>query len=247
MPISILPERPPYIPEESWLNLERIYGSADNVCRRDEHGTAYIDVNAMDVLIESTGAHHVIRAWRRFKSQADGHGLRSAGSHDAVINWHEFLAYHQSREQELTASRQSPHQEYTRLARHPYRNAEEAWAAVKNVEPIPALANLDLTGVAEYLTRQAEALRSPGATRDAGDEAVEPAGATVSDCFSRAGLWWVVAFFALVVVLILAVIASGGTILALAGAVLPILLAAGIGASIAGVIALVTCLVDSAL
>jgi hypothetical protein len=243
MPISILPQKPPYIPQHSWDNLVHVYGSADNVCRRDASGSAYIDVDAMDALVESTGARPVIREWQRFKSQADGNSLHSAGPHDAVAGWREFMAHHQSGDQEPMASHQSRRQEFTGLAQHPYRHAEDAWTAAKNVEPIPAIQNVNLVGMADYLTRLVEAMRSPESDPGTGDETLEaPAEVTVGDCFAQAGLWWVAVFFFALVVLIIGVIVTGGGLAAVAAGILGILIGAGIWATLGGIIALVVCL-----
>ena len=236
MTISILPQKPPYIPQYHWDNLVRVYGSADNVCRRDASGRAYIDVDAMDTLVESTAAGPIIRSWQRFKSQSDRNLLRSAGPHDAAVSWREFMTSHQPH-----------HQEFTRLARHSYREAEDAWTAAKNIESIPVITNINLAGMADYLTRLADGLRSPESALGTEDEALEaPAKATVGDCFAQAGLWWVIwwviVFFFALVVLIVGIVVSGGGLAAVAAQILVILIGAGIQATLGGVIALVICL-----
>ena len=68
--------------------------------------------------------------------------MRSAGPHDAIASWREFMASHQQH-----------HQEFTRLAQHSYREAEDAWTAAKNIESIPVITNVNLAGMADYLTR----------------------------------------------------------------------------------------------
>jgi hypothetical protein len=243
MTISILPQKPPYIPQHHWDNLVRVYGSADNVCRRDASGRAYIDVDAMDALVDSTAAHPIIRSWQRFKTQSDRNLLHSAGPHDAVSSWREFMTAHQSGDREFIAVHQPHHQEFTRLAEHPYRDAEEAWTAARSVESIPAITNVNLSGMADYLTRMAHALRSAEPTLDTEDEALEaPEKASVGDCFAQAGLWWVIVFFFALVVLIVGIAMSGGGLAAVAAQILGILIGAGIWATFAGVIALVVCL-----
>lgn len=244
MAISILPQKPSYISQQSWDHLVNCYGSADNICLRDANGRAYIDVGAMDALVETTAARPIIKAWQQFKSQSDNTLLHSAGPHDAVLGWREFMTSHQTSPlgRDGAAIINGHQQEFLQLAQHPYKSTEDAWIAAKNVEVIPEVQDVSLAGMADYLSRLVAALSSPSAvpTRE---KAIEvPAAATVGDCFAQAGLWWVIVFFFFLVTIIVGVIVSGGGLAAVAASILGILIASGIWATLGGIIALVICL-----
>lgn len=268
MTVSLLPRRPGFMSADQWEFFTAVYGSLDNICRVDSDGNPYVDVDAMDLLVNGVGAPTVVVAWETLKADVDPGSLHSVQPEDGILGWAGFMRSHQepspaglsaSQGTDGTTEQLMPGpggqgRAFLALLQRPGLGSEGAWQAAKGIELIPELQDVSLSQMTGYLTHLVGALRGanvaeagldaasteePESTPETG--AIRPA-ATVGQCFAQAGLWWVAVFCVALVLLIIGVIVSGGGLAAVAAAIVGILVGSGVWATFGAVVSLVICL-----